>query len=356
MNTLKVALAIALSTVGVGSGVAFGVASLTPENETKVVEAANNVTVYLDKADCSKIKQSGTTYCYYYGGSSSSADWPGNAMSSSNNLFSISIPSDTTTVIFSVNGWGGDCQTENLSFDSSKTLWTLSTNYTNGTSQKAFSTVYQKTVYVLDKENTPLSVNQKAHVWRNGGTSAGTTSWPGNTMTRVGGASSHIYSTTVLGNIDRIIFHNNQGNQTGDLSIDGVCSVLETDWDGTTWISLEAAQFIDNYMHFYDISTSNKGQTANCSSNYQNAKAAYNSLSSNDIRKEVLDVKDVSDRLAAWAEANGDSLNSSGAVLGSRQLFPISKKENCALLVVVLISIISSMLAIFLILKKRKHQ
>ena len=273
MNPLKVGLAIALSTVGVGSGVAFGVANLAPVNEVQQVEAANNVTVYLDKADCSKLKQSGTTYCYYYGGSSSSASWPGNAMTSSNNLFSISIPSDTTTVIFNVNGWNGDCQTENLTFDSAKTLWTISTNNTDSTSQKAFSTVYQKTIYVLDKENIPLSENQKAHVWRIGGTSAGATSWPGNTMTRVGGSSSHIYSTTILGNIDRIIFHNNQGNQTGDLSIDGICSVLEKDWDGTKWISLEAAQFIDNYMHFYDISASNKEHTANCSSNYQSAKS-----------------------------------------------------------------------------------
>ena len=39
MNPLKVGLAIALSTVGVGSGVAFGVANLAPVNEVQVAEA-----------------------------------------------------------------------------------------------------------------------------------------------------------------------------------------------------------------------------------------------------------------------------------------------------------------------------
>jgi len=57
MNPLKVGLAIALSTVGVGSGVAFGVANLAPANEVQQAQAANptfnkDTKIYLDVSAC----------------------------------------------------------------------------------------------------------------------------------------------------------------------------------------------------------------------------------------------------------------------------------------------------------------
>lgn len=350
LNKIFVALTLALT---VATGLA---ASVFTKKETKQVDAASWIDVYLDKSDCSKLKQSGTTYCYYYGSENSSVEWPGVAMLEAVGLCRVSIPSDASTIIFNLNGWGGDCQTEDLAFDSSKTLWTISTNKSDGSKQNAYDTVYRKNIYVLDKSNSPLSVTQKMHAWRNDGSSAGATTWPGVDMTRVGGESSHIYTAKVYGNIDRVIFNNNDGGQTANLTIDGECSVLESDWNGTKWVSLEAAQFVDNCMHFYDVPVTDTSSTQYCSDRYQTAKTAYNALSSNEVRKEVLSINDVSDRLSAWAEANGDTLASDGANLGARAVIPYFEKNNYAIIILVAVSIVGSLFGAFLLLKKRKHQ
>lgn len=350
LNKIFVTLTLALTAA---TGLA---ASVFTKKETKQADAASFTEVYLDKSDCSKFKQSGTTYCYYYGSENPSVAWPGVAMLEANGLCRASIPSDASAIVFNLEGWDGDCKTEDLTFDSSKPLWTIYTNNTDGSNQKAYDTVYRKTIYVLDKNNSPLSVTKKMHAWRNDGSSAGATTWPGVDMTRVGGESTHIYSARVLGNIDRVIFNNNSGNQTANLTIDGECSVLEDNWDGTKWVSLEAAQFVDNCMHFYDVPITDTSSTQHCSDRYQTAKTAYNALSSNEVRKEVLSIKDVSDRLSAWAEANGDTLASDGANLGARAITPYFEKNNYAIIILVAVSIVGSLFGAFLLLKKRKHQ
>ena len=350
LNKIFVTLTLALTAA---TGLA---ASVFTKKETKQADAASVTEVYLDKSDCSQLKQSGTTYCYYYGSENYSVEWPGVPMNEANGLCRCSIPLDASAIIFNLNGWGGDCQTEDLVFDSSKTLWTIYTNNSDGSKQKAYDTVYRKNIYVLDKSNSPLSVTQKMHAWRNDGSSAGATTWPGVDMTRVGGESSHIYTARVYGNIDRVIFNNNDGGQTANLTIDGECSVLESDWNGTKWVSLEAAQFVDNCMHFYDVPTSDTSSTEYCSSRYQTAKSAYNALSSNEVREEVLSINDVAARLSAWASANGDVLDTAGATLGARSFVPYTDKKNYAIIAVVAASVIGSLLAAFLLIKKRKHQ
>lgn len=360
MKGLKTILGIALSVTGFGGAAAVSAVALNDSNKIEVTEAAGTTTtVYLDLGGSSKFKQSGTINCHYWGGSSNSS-WPGTACTkNSNNVYEASIPSNSTHVIFNLNGWNGDCQTENLAFDSSKPLWTITSNNTNGSSQTATATVYQQTIYVLDKQNIPLSgSSKKAHLWKDGGTSVAATTWPGSDLTRVGGSNSHIYSVTTLGNINRVIFHNNEGNQTGNLSIDGQCSVLETNWDGTKWVSLEAAQFVDGYMHLYDVPTTNVGSTANCSSNYQAARTAYNALSSNTVRKEALGVSDVSDRLSKWAKANGSTLNTNGIPLSSSSMIlPLNTKESgakIAIIISILLAAISTG-TFFFIRRKRKE-
>lgn len=350
LNKIFVTLTLALTAA---TGLA---ASVFTKKETKQVDAASWIDVYLDKSDCGKLKQSGTTYCYYYGSENSSVAWPGVAMLEANGLCRCSIPLDASAIVFNLEGWDGDCKTEDLTFDSSKPLWTIYTNNTDGSKQKAYDTVYRKQIYVLDKSNSPLCVTQKMHAWRNDGSSAGATTWPGVDMTRVGGASSHIYTAKVLGNIDRVIFNNNDGGQTANLTIDGECSVLESDWNGTKWVSLEAAQFVDNCMHFYDVPVTDTSSTQYCSDRYQTAKSAYNALSSNEVREEVLSINDVAARLSAWASANGDVLDTAGATLGAHSFVPYTDKKNYAIIAVVAASVIGSLLAAFLLIKKRKHQ
>ena len=84
MSTLKVALAITLSTVGVGSGVAFGVASLAPENEAKVVEASS-ISSMAKLYRFTNNKNWDNVYVHVWGSSNASnnTSWPGNKLSQS---------------------------------------------------------------------------------------------------------------------------------------------------------------------------------------------------------------------------------------------------------------------------------
>ena len=338
-----------------GAGVAGGL-SLN-KGEAKEVEAAKSgyVDVYLNLGSCNwASKENATMYAYYFDSTTSSTTWTGNPMTKNDfGLYTAEVPADAGKIVFNVNGWNGDCQTVNLTFDSSKTLWSITTKYTDGNNQQASCEAYsEKTIYVLDKGNNRLQVNHYAHVFN--GTYG--TEWPGIAMSA---HSGRIYSVTIPSTLTTVIWHNNEGNQTSDLSIDGVCSVLESDWDGSKWVSLAAAEFIDGFMHFNDISTENTGTTANCAANYSAAKTAYNALASNAIRLEVLSVRDVSARLSAWATANHDTLDTvSGGALSVLWVAenPTTKNNNTAIIILVVSSIALLAVGSIFVIHRRKEQ
>ena len=227
--------------------------------------------------------------------------------------------------------------------------------YDNGYGSLSFSWVASKTNYVLDMSGGLLGATHNAHIWTNG--DAASTSFPGRQMNQVG--SSRFYEVTFKGSFANIIFTNkNTGEgQTGNLSTgsDGQVWVLQSDWNGA-WVSYEAATFIDQYMHFSDVSTSATGSTANCATYYDAAKEHYNALSSNAVRSEVLSVKNVKDRLEWWAKANGAALDENGGVLAAGVLPSITNNgdTNRILMVVTVSTVAVAALGGWFALRKKK--
>ena len=214
------------------------------------------------------------------------------------------------------------------------------------------------TSYVLDLYNNRLHVARHAHYFDNslGESNTVGTQWPGVEMTV---DSGRIYSYTYLAFMNKVIFTNDGSNQTATLTAeDGKCFVLNEEWGGS-WISIEAARFIDGYMHFndYDENT-NKGTTANCSTYYGAAKVAYNALSSNAVRKEVLSIGVVGTRLGWWAAANSDVIDAEGAQLSNLQALTIlnnNDSNNIVLIIVIASTIALTSLGLFFFFKRKKE-
>ena len=85
-----------------------------------------------------------TLSAHFFGGTGTATTWPGNAMTKvSGNIWSVDMVPNTANVIFNVNGWGGDCQTEDLDIPTDgKNLFTINTNNTSGTKQNGTWSTY----------------------------------------------------------------------------------------------------------------------------------------------------------------------------------------------------------------------
>ena len=81
---------------------------------------------------------------HFFGGTGTATTWPGNQMTKvTGNIWYVNIVPNTANVIFNVNGWGGDCQTEDLTIPTDgKNLFTLNTSYTSGTKQNGTWSTY----------------------------------------------------------------------------------------------------------------------------------------------------------------------------------------------------------------------
>lgn len=217
------------------------------------------------------------------------------------------------------------------------------------------------TIYSLDKTGTLLGTNHYAHVWA----SSASSDWQGIAMASVSG---HIYSVAINSALDSVVFNNAANkdvagvegtNQTANLTIQaGKCFVLESDWTGS-WVSLEAAQFIDENMRFDTISTSDTTKGTACKSFWSDVHDAYNALSTNAVRLEVLSVAGVSARLAAWAEANGATLDTvSGGVFATAGLMSsvdTNNNNNATLIIVVISSLVLISVGGFFLLRKKRE-
>lgn len=136
------------------------------------------------------------------------------------------------------------------------------------------------------------------------------------------------------------------------LKYDGICGFFDAGRDG----GLD--DFVKNYMHFADVSTSEEG-TGECVSEgwYTAAKTAFNNLEG--YEKACLTLfdtyNDAEARLAAWATANGDVLN--GWSLEPASLSQFIAKSISENNIAILISSVSFALiatSLFLVIRKRK--
>ena len=216
------------------------------------------------------------------------------------------------------------------------------------------------TAYVLDMFGSKSP--SKAHYFHYDSTSKKTvgTTWTGVDLTSVSG---RIYSYTYWDAFDKVIFNaNSNTSQTDDLTAEaGKCFVLEntSDWSGR-WVSLEAAQFIDENMRFSTIETSDTTSGTDCLGFYSSVKSAYDGLSSNSVRLEALGVANVLDRLLAWAEANGDTLDiTSGGKLSASKapLTSVSQSSSNTTTSIIVVSFVATAVVAggLFLLRKRKE-
>ena len=215
-----------------------------------------NRTVYFDNTS-----NWSTVYIYYWSDANSAmTTWPGKAMSKvSGSIYGYTIPLDAQYVIFNNNS---GTQTGDLTLSDSKNLYTYSTSawssyaacahpshntsgnctscglavghsYVDNTcsvcgytkpagikiyfdnSSKNWSTVY---IYTWDDDNVNYSG-----------------SWPGSAMTNEGDG---IWSYTVEAGAVNVIFNNNNGTQTGDLTIPGSGYI----YNGSSWDVYEVCE------------------------------------------------------------------------------------------------------------------
>ena len=215
------------------------------------------------------------------------------------------------------------------------------------------------TIYCLDKSNSLLETTHNAHVW-----GPASSDWPGVEMNT---GSHGMYNLTLNAALTNIVFTNVNDsevagvtgtNKTADLSIiGGQCFVLESDWSGK-WVSESSGSFVANYMKFdsYGSDQYVDELTLDCDANYSAAKTAYNALANNTVRKEVLNIPGVADRLGWWARAHGETLDLEGAQLSNVTALTV-KENNDSTLMIVVISIISITLVAggFFFIRKRKE-
>ena len=213
-------------------------------------------------------------------------------------------------------------------------------------------------ISVLDLHNSRLHVTRHAHVYN----ATLATDFPGLEPASTNG---RIYTFSYWNVMTKVIFTNDGSNQTAEQTIQaGKCFVLYEDWSGE-WISLEAAQFIDGYMLFNSYSESQNtdpGKSENCDARWDAAVAAYNALSSNAVRKDVLSIDVVAGRLGEWAAAHGKALDlENGAQVSlpsnNLELTPVADSNNTLTIAIVAVSAIS-LLAVggFFFIRKRKEE
>ena len=297
--------------------------------EIKNYDIASPRTVYFDIGNSTWDVGAIPHFFAHYWGGTSYTTWPGVPMSSDSSigsLFSLEIPSDTTTIIFNINLSGYENQTEDVIVEGGKNLYKINGYDGDGKKTGTWSLFGSKTINVLDLSGKLLDQKANLHVFDENDNG---TAWPGITMSKV--AETHnIYSASFYDKMTSAIVNqigaknDDESPKTGqsvDLNITGKedkvlllnqDEVSEYKWSSNTWVSLETARFIDGYMKFETAWTNIPG-TGLCSAYgwYEAAKTAYNAIKDDagksSILAEINSVEIVTQRLEKWAIANGES-------------------------------------------------
>ncbi|MCQ2514059.1 MAG: starch-binding protein [Ruminococcus sp.] len=151
-----------------------------------------------------------TPYAYYWSDSNKTmTTWPGKAMTSvGNGVYSIELPADAKYIIFSNNGGS---QTADLTIPAFGQIYKNNSWSAYSGETPTTPSGDGKTIYYTGNLSTPY-----AYYWSDSNKTM--TTWPGKAMTSVG---SGVYSITIPSDATYIIFSNNGGSQTADLTISG---------------------------------------------------------------------------------------------------------------------------------------
>ena len=179
-------------------------------SEYQVGETADYYTLYFDNTTTGWT----TVKAYAWNTAGQFSGWPGIDMTYvSGNIWSVQIPLEMTNIIF--NNDAGS-QTNDLSIPGSNYIW-------NGSDWASYGDTQTETVFF---DNTYYGWSEVyAHYWKNTQSGAEGTQWPGVKMDLVSG---NIYKVEVPLGMTNIIFNNNAGNQTGDLTIQGDGHIFAT--------------------------------------------------------------------------------------------------------------------------------
>ena len=202
-------IAISGSKVGTYTGgVQPTTAPTQPTTSTQPTQAQGNVVYYKNTSNF------GTPTAYYWSDDDAKmVSWPGKAMTKvSGDVYSIEVPDGTQYIIFSDNGGN---KTNDLTIPGFGQIYNNGSwsNYSTDptTPTPTSPTVSGSTVYFKNTSNfgTPT-----AYYWSDD--DAKMVSWPGKAMTKVSG---DVYSIEVPDGTQYIIFSDNGGNKTNDLTI-----------------------------------------------------------------------------------------------------------------------------------------
>ena len=106
-------------------------------------DLGNAAEYWQGKYDEHPVENNGFFAYFFTGTSPVGPAWPGSQLELvSGTVYSVD-KQDATNVIFNVNSWGGDCQTEDLTLPTDgKNLFTIETNNQDGTNQAGSWSVY----------------------------------------------------------------------------------------------------------------------------------------------------------------------------------------------------------------------
>lgn len=250
----------------------------------------------------------------------------------------------------------------------SNTAWYWNGN--TGASPSAWTPV-NATYYFYDYHNQFAS---GIYAYGYGSNHSYNNTWPGTKMTPVSGTSGQLYSVSLDGMFDHIIFNNNNDKQTNvdsdwcNQKHDQCMACWTNNSIASEWrsdlIDIYANDWVFQLMHFREIPTSDESDTGNCKGSngyYKKAKDAYSAYSA-DIKTKIsqyTEWNDAKDRLIAWGEANGETVSFSGTTLNINSrinVLPNSLGDdaNSAAIIVIASILIVTALGGYFVLRKKK--
>ena len=174
-------------------------------------------------------------YAYYWSDANTTmTTWPGVKMTNKgNNVYSVDIPEGASYIIFTD---GGSNKTNDLTIPGVNKIYNNGSwsDYVTETTTKEETTTQEETTIATDSnifyKNTNNWSKVYAYYWSDSNTKM--TTWPGVAMTNVG---NNTYGASIPSSAKYIIFNDGNGNQTSDLTLQGLNKI----YNNGSWVTVE---------------------------------------------------------------------------------------------------------------------